>query len=113
VEVEGAPQGDDLVAFEVEAQDEDDQGEREMTASIDAFNEASITLLGQAIAVTDATDFEGFARLADLSVGDRVEVEFVLDGTTKRAVEIERDDEDDERDEDEDDEDEDDDEDDD
>lgn len=104
VEVEGSLDDDGvLVATEIDFEDLDDrEASVEFEGSVDAVSEDSIEVLGVTIAVDgrtllsdDRDDVRAF-RLADLMVGDVVEVGAVMDGDSLLAVKIERGDGDDE-----------------
>ena len=92
VEVTGAATSAGLEALKVEREEADEEPAYE--AELEAVGSASVTLLGQAVQVTAATQFEdGLTGLGDLSSGDRVEVEFTRDASgAKTATEIERED---------------------
>ena len=49
----------------------------------------ALTVDGIDYAVTDKTEFEGFDSLADLAVGDEVEIEYKENGGNREAVEVE------------------------
>lgn len=92
VEVSGTVLEDgSLTAREVEAQGEDEM-ERSVEARIESVGDASLTLLGQELLVTDATEFSDVSGLMALQAGDHVEVEFEIreDDGAKVALEIER-----------------------
>ena len=92
VEVSGTLRDDgSLAAREIDVEEGDD-AERSITAPVESLGAQSLTLLGVSIDVTDETEIEDDADLSDLSVGDRVEVEYTLLGTTRTATEIERED---------------------
>ncbi|NBB86714.1 MAG: hypothetical protein GVY12_10940 [Bacteroidetes bacterium] len=81
VEVEGyRDRNGDLIAYEIEREDDgdDDANEVEVKGSIDSINDPELTVNGITFTVTSETEIEDDDRtlaLADLSAGDRVEVE--------------------------------------
>ena len=80
-----------LAAREIEVET-DDEGEREITAPIEALGSGTLTLLGTTIEVTRSTEFDDILGLGDLREGDRVEVEYVVSNGSRVATDIERED---------------------
>jgi hypothetical protein len=96
VEVDGYADADGtLLASEVERDDDGnrDDDEVEVEGAIEGLTDAEITVSGLTFALTDATELDGFDTLADLAVGDRVEVEGYVDADGALvASQIERED---------------------
>ena len=91
VDVEGLRTTAGLEALEIDRQDPDDEVERSLEAPLEAVDNASVTLLGQTIAVTAETEFDDpLNDLDDLRIGQRVEVDYTIVNDTKTATEIER-----------------------
>lgn len=64
--------------------------EKEVTGLVEAIGDNSLTVDGFDYAVTADTEFDdGIDSLADLSVGDEVEVEYEENGGSRTALEIE------------------------
>ena len=63
--------------------------EKEVTGTVEAIGASSLTVDGIEYTVTDKTEFDGITGLADLAVGDEVEVEYEENGGAREAVEIE------------------------
>ncbi len=63
--------------------------EKEVSGIIEAIGDNSLTVDGIEYRVTDKTEFEGIDGLADLAVGDEVEIEYKENGGSREAVEIE------------------------
>jgi len=64
--------------------------EKGVQGVIEQIGDNSLTLDGIAYAVTDQTEFEGdLSGLADLSVGDEVEIEYEENGSNRTALEVE------------------------
>ncbi len=64
--------------------------EKEVTGIIEAIGDNALTVDGIEYRVTDKTEFEGFNSLADLAVGNEVEIEYEEDSSGNRtAKEIE------------------------
>ncbi len=84
-----------LEAREIEVEG-DDEGERSITAPLDAKTETegeqSVTLLGVTVDVTSETQFDDDASLSAFSVGDRIEVDYVFQDGRRVATKIEKED---------------------
>lgn len=64
--------------------------DRDAEGKIDAIDQSSLTVNGTVYHVDERTDFDdGLQGLADLKVGDRVEIDFVVSGERRIAREIE------------------------
>lgn len=64
--------------------------EKEVTGIVEAVGESSLTVDGIEYRVTDSTEFDdGYSSLADVSVGDEVEIEYEEEGGGRRALEVE------------------------
>ena len=63
--------------------------EKEVTGIVEAIGDNSLTVEGIEYRVTDKTEFEGITGLADLAVGDEVEIEYKENGGSREAVEVE------------------------
>lgn len=65
--------------------------EKEIEGTIEAIAEdgSSLTVDGIEYRVTSQTEYEGITGLADLSVGDEVEIEYEEEGDSRVAVEVE------------------------
>lgn len=63
--------------------------EKEVEGTVEAVGASSLTVDGIAYTVTDDTEFEGITGLADLNVGDEVEVEYEDRDGGREAVEVE------------------------
>lgn len=68
----------------------DDREEMQVTGIIDKIGTGFIVVGGTEYVINDDTEFDGFSGLDDLLEEDEVEIEFVQDGGTYYAVEIER-----------------------
>lgn len=65
--------------------------DKEITGIIEQIGDNALTVDGIVYAVNGDTQFEGdLNNLADLSVGDEVEIEYEENGSTRTAKEIER-----------------------
>ena len=65
------------------------ENDKEVTGVVEAIGDASLTVDGVAYTVTDKTEYEGITGLADLSVGDEVEVEYEESNSGRVALEVE------------------------
>lgn len=63
--------------------------EKEAQGLVESLGDNTLTVDGIAYTVTDDTEFEGIDSLADLKVGDEVEIEYEENGGTREAIEIE------------------------
>ena len=64
--------------------------EKEVTGTVEAVGDAMLTVDAIDYAVTSSTTFEdGYAGLSDVSVGDRVEVEYEEVSGGREALEVE------------------------
>ncbi len=63
--------------------------EKEVSGIVEAIGSGSLTVDGIEYTVTDKTEFEGINGLADLAVGDEVEIEYKENGGVREAVEVE------------------------
>ncbi|MDX1429147.1 MAG: DUF5666 domain-containing protein [Rhodothermales bacterium] len=63
--------------------------EKEVTGTVEAVDAASLTVDGISYAVTDNTKFDGYADLSEVSVGDKVEVEYEERNGGREAKEVE------------------------
>jgi hypothetical protein len=67
--------------------------ERDIEGRVEAIGQTSLTVKGKEFHVDARTDFDdGLTSLADLKVGDKVEIDYVISGERFVAREIERDD---------------------
>ncbi|MBT8399141.1 MAG: DUF1344 domain-containing protein [Rhodothermia bacterium] len=64
--------------------------EKEVTGTVEAVDTSSLTVDGIAYAVTSDTEFDGYADLSEVSVGDKVEVEYDEKNGGREAKEVER-----------------------
>ena len=64
--------------------------EKEAKGLVEAVGTDTLTVDGNSYAVTAETEFEGYTGLADVAVGDEVEVEYEENGGGRTAVEVER-----------------------
>ncbi len=64
--------------------------EKEVTGTVEAVDTASLTVDGIAYAVTADTEFDGYADLSEVTVGDKVEVEYEEKNGGRQAKEVER-----------------------
>ena len=63
--------------------------EKEVQGIVEAIGDASLTVDGIEYTVTADTEFDGIDGLADLAVGNEVEVEYEESGGARTAVEVE------------------------
>jgi hypothetical protein len=63
--------------------------EKEVEGTVEAIGASSLTVDGIAYTVTGDTEYEGLTGLADLSVGDEVEIEYEDRDGGREAVEVE------------------------
>ncbi len=63
--------------------------ENEVSGVVEMIGDNSLTVDGIVYTVTSDTEFEGIDGLADLSVGDEVEIGYEESGGNRRALEIE------------------------
>ncbi len=63
--------------------------EKEVTGIVEVIGANSLTVGGIEYMVTDKTEFDGIDGLADLAVGDEVEIEYKENGGVREAVEVE------------------------
>lgn len=63
--------------------------DKEVSGIIEAIGASSLTVDGIEYTVTSKTEFEGVDGLADLAVGDEVEIEYKENGGAREALEIE------------------------
>lgn len=67
--------------------------DRDIEGKVEAIGQTSLTVKGKEFHVDARTDFDdGLTSLADLKIGDRVEIDYVISGERLLAREIERDD---------------------
>lgn len=60
--------------------------EKEVSGIVEAIGDNTLTVDGVEYRVTDKTEFEGFNSLADLAVGDEVEIEYEEDSSGNRTA---------------------------
>jgi PDZ domain-containing secreted protein len=63
--------------------------EQEAQGLVESLGDNTLTVDGIAYTVTSDTEFEGIDSLADLQVGDEVEIEYEENNGTREALEIE------------------------
>lgn len=63
--------------------------EKEAQGLVEAIGDNSLTVEGIVYTVTSKTKYGGFDSLADLSVGDEVEIEYKENGGDREAIEVE------------------------
>ncbi len=64
-------------------------GDQEITGTVEEVGANYLTVDATRYAVTPQTEFDGYARLSDISVGDRVKVEYEERNGERFALEIE------------------------
>lgn len=63
--------------------------EKEVSGVVEAIGDNTLTVDGIEYTVTADTEYEGISGLADLSVGDEVEIEYKEKSGGREAVEVE------------------------
>lgn len=63
--------------------------EKEVNGAVEEVGADYLVVDANRYAVTDKTTFDGITGLADLTVGDEVEVEYEENGSARTALEIE------------------------
>ncbi len=64
--------------------------EKEVTGTVETVDTSTVTVDGIGYAVTDKTEFDGYADLSEVQVGDKVEIDYEEKSGNREAVEIEK-----------------------